>query len=181
MKMKNLVCVWVMMLVSLFCKADPLDKFVDSLQEQEKVSKWVGETAKGNPSATYAKSIVSDVYAHSYSKGLNPVLVLAVAKVESDFVSNAKSSYGAKGIMQVVPRFHKTKLAGRNPYNTAVSVEVGTTVLQECFDKHNKNVYRSLSCYSGGAKKYYSKVLKQQYEIVQSTKPKGELLAIHIP
>ena len=173
-------CKYFVLVVLLMCgivRADVLDKFVDTIYEQQKASQWVESTTKGRVKDSDAKSIVGDAYAYSISKDVNPRMVLAVMFVESGFRSNAKSKYGAKGIMQVVPRFHKEKLAGRNPFSNEVSTDVGTSVLKECLNKHKQNIYKSLYCYSGGSKTYYSKVTNQQFKLTQSLVPIEELYA----
>jgi len=77
-------------------------------------------------------------------------------RTESGFISNAKSRYGAIGLMQVVPRYHREKLQKRNPNKESVSIEVGVQILKDCFNKFNDNKYKSLNCYSGGGGKKYS-------------------------
>ncbi len=44
--------------------------------------------------------------------GLDPLLILAVMAVESSLDPEAESHYGAKGLMQIVPRFHRDSLDG---------------------------------------------------------------------
>lgn len=175
MRLKHLL--WILAFFCSFANADPMDKFVESFQEQDKVVEWVSSTTKGKVGTAEAMSIVSNAYANSFSKKLNPRLVVAIMKIESNFRSKVTSRAGAKGIMQVMPKFHKDKLQGRNPYLNNVSTEVGTTILQDCMDKHNGNLKRALSCYSGGSKTYHAKALKFQFEIAQSLKPSGEVLA----
>jgi len=167
-----------LLLLCSIVRADPLDKFIETVYEQEKASQWVENTTKGKVPLKEAIGIVSDAYAYSISKNINPRVVLAVMWVESGFRSNAKSGYGAKGIMQVVPRYHKDKLAGRNPFLNEVSTDVGTTVLRDCLNKFKQNLYKGLYCYSGGSKTYYSKVVNQQLMLSQSLIPSGELVAI---
>ena len=66
---------------------------------------------------------------------LDPLLVLAVISVESRFDPAARSGYGATGLMQVVPRFHREKLAEHGGdkalLDPRVNVQVGTQILKE--------------------------------------------------
>ena len=93
-------------------------------------------------------------------------MLLAMIKTESGFRSKAKSSEGAVGLLQVIPRWHKDKLAGRNPYLNQVSIEVGSQILYDCFTKHNRNTVKALTCYSSnGGKRYFNSVSKNQVSI----------------
>jgi len=168
--------------VLLFCgmvSADPLDDFIDSYYEQRKAAAWVEEVTKGQVLKNDASKIVKEAYAQALSRKISPTLVLAVIKTESTFKVNAKSNHNARGLMQVIPYWHKDKIAGRNINSVSVSIEVGTWILQDCLSKHKGNVYKGLSCYSGGGgKPYYAKVMKHQYALAQSLKPNGQLVAM---
>jgi len=56
---------------------------------------------------------------------------------ESGFESTAKSKQGAKGLMQVMPKYHREKISSRNPYDVVVSIDVGARVLREYLDSNN--------------------------------------------
>ncbi|MDD2879693.1 MAG: lytic transglycosylase domain-containing protein [Rhodoferax sp.] len=121
---------------------------------------WVKENSSPTMSDAKLKKIVSNVWATAHLNDINPLLVMSVIKTESNFKENTKSFYGAKGLMQVVPRFHRDKLKGRNPYDAHTSIEVGTQILKDCWDKSRRNLKAALQCYSGGGgKKYYKKVV----------------------
>jgi Transglycosylase SLT domain len=178
MKIKYFVYI-ALMLICCISIADPLDKFVNTVDEQDNAIEWVKEITKDRVDNVQLRTIVSTAYAHAVSKDINPRLVLAIMRTESSFNASAKSNHGAKGLMQVMPRWHKDKLAGRSPYLIKVSTEVGTRILQDCLDKHRGNVYRGLNCYSGGGgKKYFDKVAKYQLELSRSMLPKGTLVAV---
>jgi soluble lytic murein transglycosylase-like protein len=67
--------------------------------------------------------------------GLDPLLVLAVISVESRFNPIAESSMGAKGLMQIIPRYHLDKLnaAGGEDmvFDPESNIHVGTRILRE--------------------------------------------------
>jgi hypothetical protein len=86
-----------------------------------------------------AEQALSDFVGVAYHAGkeldVEPVLILAVMAIESRFNPVAQSSMGAKGLMQVIPRFHLEKLlehggeqALLDPY---VNIYVGTQILRE--------------------------------------------------
>lgn len=122
-------------------------------------------------SKSQASQIVDSVYLYSFQKGIHPHFVLGMIKAESSYNPKAKSSYGAKGLMQVVPRFHKDKLGSRNPYDIETNIEVGTTIIHQCLQKHQHNKDKALYCYSGGAGYHYNKRVYKEYTLLaQKTK-----------
>lgn len=177
MSLKYLLC--LLALICNFAKADQLEYFIESITEQDKVASWIQTTTKGKVVESEAKTIVRDAYANSFSKNLDPKLVVVIMKIESNFRSRVTSSAGAKGIMQVMPRFHKDKLLGRDPFLNKVSTEVGTTVLKDCMIKHKNYLQKALDCYSGGSKTYHAKVMKYKFDMAQTFKPIGEILALN--
>jgi len=85
---------------------------------------------------------------HAEKKDLTKELVLAVIATESSFNKKAISGEGAKGYMQVMPKWHRDKLNGRDPYNVLVNIEVGTQILSNCF-KERSTYKGALACYNG--------------------------------
>ena len=178
---------FVFLLLALFAvtaQANPFGIFLDSFDEQKIAARWIVQNAQAPITETKAMSIVRRVYIHSKNHEINPLTVLAVMRTESGFISKARSGYGAKGLLQVVPRFHKDKLRGRDPFNESVSIEVGSKILSDCFNKHKQNKYRALNCYSGGGgKKYHRKVNTFQYRLREymrtASRPQATLLALN--
>ncbi|BAW19140.1 putative transglycosylase [Ralstonia phage RP31] len=106
-----------------------------------------------------AVRIVNAVFSNAKKQGLDPLLIISLIKTESRFRTTARSSYGAQGLMQVVPRFHRDKLRGRSPTNIETNIEVGTQILSDCIDSNRGNLKRALQrCYSSNAKNYYAKL-----------------------
>lgn len=101
--------------------------------------------------------IVDTVYYHSMENNLDPLFIMSMIKAESGYKPQATSGAGAKGLMQVLPRWHHDKLKGRNPYAINVNIEVGTKIWDDCLEKGHGNVHRALRCYSGGAGASYGK------------------------
>lgn len=143
--------------------ADSLEEFIANLNEQKIASYWIYDNSVEKVSIQQATKIARIAYTESSNENVNPHLVLALMKTESSFNETAISNHGAKGLMQVIPRFHKDKLKGRSPTNSSVSIEVGTKILSDCLNKHSYNVLKGLNCYSGGGgAKYRDAVLKNQ-------------------
>lgn len=86
-------------------------------------------------SAQMAIDIVSKAYAVARDTKLDPMLILAVIAVESGFDPGAESSMGAKGLMQVIPRYHLDKFAPWGGEEVAFELEanivIGAQILKD--------------------------------------------------
>lgn len=63
----------------------------------------VGRILQSDPRANYPISYPEEILTHAQANGLDPFLVAAVIKVESNFQATAKSHAGARGLMQIMP------------------------------------------------------------------------------
>lgn len=85
---------------------------------------------------------------------ISPAIIKAICKKESNFNQNAKSSYGAIGLMQINPEIakkHLTELGMTvddlyDPYN---NILCGTSILSK-ISKHHSNVDEALILYKSG-------------------------------
>lgn len=120
---------------------------------------------------TTARRILEAAQAEAAAHNLPLSLLLAVMAKESSFRPDAKSAYGALGLMQVVPRWHPDKLEGishRELFNPAVNVRVGARVLNEYLAQANGDLRAALLKYSGALPSYPGRVLryKEMFERV---------------
>lgn len=80
-------------------------------------------------------AIVDGARAAGEAMAVDPLLILAVMAVESSLNPDARSPFGAKGLMQIVPRFHRAKLAEhggeRAVLDPRVNALVGTRILKD--------------------------------------------------
>lgn len=116
-----------------------------------------------------AEKIVELVEIHSKSAGIDPDLTLSVIKVESTFKAKAVSKASAKGLMQVIPRYHPEVLSEAklifgtsNLFNPQVNIYVGVNVLRNYMNR-SKNLTNALLRYNGSLGQtpvYSSNVLK---------------------
>lgn len=119
-----------------------------------------------------AKEIVSAVTRWSQEFKLDPKLMLAIARQESNFDKYAISSSGAYGVMQVIPVWHKQKVVDAhallgNPelFNINTNIYLGARVLSDCF-KRKKDVTKALECYYGKPNTAYAKQVLAHYKIL---------------
>jgi soluble lytic murein transglycosylase-like protein len=79
--------------------------------------------------------MVGAAYRAAREVGLDPLLVLAVISVESRFNPIAESIMGAKGLMQIIPKYHPAKvlaLGGEAAlWDPESNIELGSRILQE--------------------------------------------------
>jgi soluble lytic murein transglycosylase-like protein len=86
-------------------------------------------------SAEMATQVVAKAYDVGNELKLDPVLILAVIAVESRFNPVAESVMGAKGLMQVIPRYHPEKFGPfggeQVAFETTANITVGAKILKE--------------------------------------------------
>lgn len=94
-------------------------------------------------------------------RDVEPELILAVIQKESSLKPHASNKYGAKGLMQVVPRWHPEKLAkSESLLDPKVNIRVGSQILQEYVAQKGR-LDVALVKYSGNAKGYAEFVLRE--------------------
>ena len=82
-----------------------------------------------------AERMVDAAYQASRDVGLDPYLVLAVVAIESGFNPTAESVMGARGLMQIIPRYHQRLLVAHGGeaalWDPEANIAVGARILQE--------------------------------------------------
>jgi hypothetical protein len=106
------------------------------------------DAAFGVPRRPFGKLI----YQISRSYALNPLLVAAIAQVESDFNPRARSRKGACGLMQVLPstarRFGLARK--RDLFNPRKNLETASRYLRWLVDRFGDDPVRVLAAYNAG-------------------------------
>jgi soluble lytic murein transglycosylase-like protein len=124
--------------------------------------------------AEAAEMLVGITYDTGQQVGLDPLLILAVMAVESRFNPIAESGMGAKGLMQVIPKYHPDKLGAREQGKGALypttNIRVGTRVLKEYIDATG-SLEAGLQKYNGSLRDdgnhYAQKVLAERARYTQ--------------
>lgn len=102
-------------------------------------------------------------YVKKYSDkyDVDPYLIAAVMKQESQFNPRAKSHAGAMGLMQLMPDTYRQVrdrygIKARNIYDVETNIHVGTAYLAELFKGLGEDVEKVLAWYNGGYPQYKS-------------------------
>lgn len=95
---------------------------------------------------------------HSRRHNLEPQLVAAVIRVESNYHAAAESPKGARGLMQIMPQTgawaaEQVGVLDFTPeqlFEPPVNIYLGTWYLQDLYHNFNENTYAALAAYNGG-------------------------------
>lgn len=85
----------------------------------------------------------------SFKYDIEPSLIKAMIKVESNWDSSAVSKKGAIGLMQLMPST-ATDMRIINPYDPGQNIEAGTRYLRFLLDRFNGNLDLALAAYNAG-------------------------------
>jgi hypothetical protein len=120
--------------------------------------------------------------------GLDPLLILAVISIESAFNPIAESVMGAKGLMQIIPKYHRAKLLEHGGDEAVLDPEsnilVGTRILQE-YVYRTGTLEAGLQFYNGASRdesaQYAQKVMAERArleQVVRAALPRQRALVV---
>jgi soluble lytic murein transglycosylase-like protein len=105
---------------------------------------------------------------------LDPLLIIAMIAIESRFNPIAESVAGAKGLMQIIPKYHTDKLqefgGEQAVYDPAANIQVGAKILKE-YLRMTGHLGSALQMYAGALgdseDQYTRKVLNEKSRLQQ--------------
>jgi hypothetical protein len=123
-------------------------------------------------SSDVAHDFVSIAHTAAERTGLDPLLIIAVIAVESRFNPIAESPVGAKGLMQVIPKYHADKLNAfggeRSVFDPETNIMVGAQILKEYLGRTG-NLSMALQMYAGALNDeqdvYTTRVMSEKHRL----------------
>jgi len=136
-------------------------------QEQRAMTEYISKRYR------VADEAVAGFVATAYKAGglhsVDPLLILAVMAVESRYNPVAESAVGAKGLMQIIPKYHLEKLLDHGGEDALldpeVNIMVGARILRE-YQRRLGDTEAALQMYAGAfdepTSTYANKVLAEK-------------------
>ncbi|HYG54540.1 MAG TPA: transglycosylase SLT domain-containing protein [Burkholderiales bacterium] len=127
-----------------------------------------------------AERMVGAAFQAAREVGLDPLLLLAVIAVESRFNPVAESVMGAKGLMQIIPRYHRDKLADVGGDAAVLdpesNIHVGARILREYVQRMG-SLEGGLQFYNGalrdGSASYAGRVMAERQRLDEVLRSAG--------
>ena len=146
-----------------------------SAREQRAVTEFISKRYR------VAQDAIADYVATAYRAGsewkVDPLLILAVMAIESRYNPVAESTMGAKGLMQVIAKFHGEKLPKQGGeaalLEPSVNIQIGAQILREYLHRFGETE-TALQMYAGAfdepTSSYAFKVLAERARLEQMVK-----------
>lgn len=114
--------------------------------------------------ANQIQSIVDDINDAARHYNIDPRIIAAIIKIESDFNVYAVSPKGAQGLMQLMPITQK-EMGLEDPFDQRANIFAGTGYFVKQYRRFDSDLFKALWAYNAGAK-----------NVVQKRKPKETML-----
>jgi soluble lytic murein transglycosylase-like protein len=151
-----------------------------ALRDQRAVTEFIAKRYRVAQDA--AAGFVATAYRAGGDWKVDPLLILAVVAIESRYNPVAESNMGAKGLMQVIPKFHSEKLVEHGGESALldphVNIQVGAQILREYMRRFGETE-TALQMYAGAFdepnSQYAFKVLAERARLEQLLKQLKQL------
>ena len=118
--------------------------------------------------------LVTMAHAAGHQIGVDPLLIIAVMAVESRFNPIAESVAGAKGLMQIIPRYHTDKFREfggvKAVFDPETNILVGSQIIKEYLARTG-DLNSALQLYGGASSDedavYFGKVMTEKQRLLQ--------------
>jgi soluble lytic murein transglycosylase-like protein len=137
------------------------------VREQQAVTEFIAKRYRVAEDA--AGEFVTMAYRAGEQHRVDPLLILAVMAIESRYNPVAESNMGARGLMQVIPRYHPEKLEPHGGEQAllepAVNIQIGAQILRE-YTRRFGDLETALQVYAGAfdepTSRYANKVFAEK-------------------
>lgn len=133
---------------------------------RQELTRRIAQRYKVSPVA--ARKIVDAAHDAGQRYSVDPLILLSISAIESSFNPKARSSAGAIGLTQTLPRAHPEKLArihaaGKSAWDVNTSLELGAEVFSEYRARFRGDKIKALQQYNGSlrdsSRRYSNKVM----------------------
>jgi len=150
----------------------PAERFAPADPEQSILAKYLSR--RFFIAGVAAERVVDAAYQAARDVGLDPYLVLAVIAIESGFNPIAESVMGAKGLMQIIPKYHQRLLLAHGSeqaiWDPEVNIALGARILQEYVFRMG-TLEAALQYYNGAlsdaSAQYASRVMAERERLLE--------------
>ena len=137
--------------VSSLVAEGPIEEEETALErEQRAMAEYIAKRYRVSEAAV--GGYVAAAYRAGAQHSVDPLLILAVMAIESRYNPVAESGVGAKGLMQVIPKFHLEKLTDHGGEHALlepeVNIQVGAQILRE-YQRRFHDTETALQMYAG--------------------------------
>jgi soluble lytic murein transglycosylase-like protein len=136
------------------------------------LSQFLAKRYKVSQAVTH--DLVTMAHAAGHQIGIDPLLIIAVISVESRFNPIAESVAGAKGLMQIIPKYHPEKFQEfggiKAVFDPQTNIMVGSQIIKE-YLKRTGSLDSALQLYGGATSDenavYFGKVMTEKERLQQ--------------
>lgn len=143
-----------LLLSVLFCAFSATVVADDQPNSVHKAVRSLTTTDRLPVSGEAVAQISIEIESAAHRHDIDPLLLASIISVESDFNRKARSSAGAVGLMQVMPKYHADTLKKTGTPPSALTsirggIAVGASIFKDLLARHRGDVVKALQSYNG--------------------------------